>query len=226
MRQSNPGRRPRGRPNRKHHVPSRSQTFDSSGPDIRVRGNAHQVYEKYLALARDATSAGDRVTAEGYYQFAEHYFRVLNDSTDPQPLHSRPVDRQGDRPGGPGDRRDQRPGPHGGEQPYVDQPQPDVQPDFPASAHPAGPPQPRDQQPRHEAQDHAVGPGNGAAGQPVERPVEAASDGEAAPRPKRRPRRRPQQDGRNAKPNGTADHGAEPGDDAGPSAEDVEVTVP
>ena len=62
----------------------RSQTFDSNGPDVRVRGNAHQVYEKYLALARDASSSGDRIAAEGYFQFAEHYFRVLNDSTDPQ----------------------------------------------------------------------------------------------------------------------------------------------
>jgi hypothetical protein len=43
-----------------------------------------QVYEKYLNLARDASSAGDRIVAEGCYQFAEHYFRILNDSTDPQ----------------------------------------------------------------------------------------------------------------------------------------------
>lgn len=56
----------------------RSQTFDSSGPDIRVRGNAHQVMEKYLAMARDAASQGDRVSAENYYQHAEHYFRVIN----------------------------------------------------------------------------------------------------------------------------------------------------
>lgn len=57
---------------------TRTQTFDSSGPDIRVRGNAHQVMEKYLTMARDATSQGDRVAAENYYQHAEHYFRVIN----------------------------------------------------------------------------------------------------------------------------------------------------
>lgn len=84
MRQGSGGRRPRGRPHRKQHLSPRSQTFDSNGPEGRVRGNAHQVYEKYLALARDATSAGDRIAAEGFYQFAEHYFRVVNDSTDPQ----------------------------------------------------------------------------------------------------------------------------------------------
>ncbi len=80
------GRRPRGRPNRKqqHSGPSRPNNFDSSGPEGRVRGNAHQVYERYLAMARDAVSASDRVAAETYYQYAEHYFRVLNSSTDPQ----------------------------------------------------------------------------------------------------------------------------------------------
>jgi hypothetical protein len=54
----------------------RHQTFDSNGPDVRVRGNAWQVYEKYQALARDAQSAGDRILAENYLQHAEHYFRV------------------------------------------------------------------------------------------------------------------------------------------------------
>ena len=87
MRQgSNNGRRPRGRTNRKQHGggPSRPHTFDSNGPDGRVRGNARQVYEKYLTLARDAQSAGDRIAAEAYYQHAEHYFRILSDTTDPQ----------------------------------------------------------------------------------------------------------------------------------------------
>lgn len=54
----------------------RHQTFDSNGPDVRVRGNAWQVYEKYLSLARDATSSGDRVMAENYQQHAEHYYRI------------------------------------------------------------------------------------------------------------------------------------------------------
>ena len=42
-----------------------------------VRGNAKQVMEKYLTLAREATTAGDRITAEGYFQHAEHYYRVI-----------------------------------------------------------------------------------------------------------------------------------------------------
>lgn len=72
--------RMRGRMNNggKRHMPMRNQTYDSNGPEIRVRGNAHQVLEKYLALARDASSQGDRIAAENFYQHAEHYFRVIN----------------------------------------------------------------------------------------------------------------------------------------------------
>ncbi|TQV73222.1 DUF4167 domain-containing protein [Denitrobaculum tricleocarpae] len=84
---SNGGRRPRGRTNnRKQHGggQSRSGTYDSNGPDGRIRGNASQVYEKYIGLARDATSASDRIAAEAYYQHAEHYYRIVNDSTDPE----------------------------------------------------------------------------------------------------------------------------------------------
>ncbi len=55
----------------------RHQTFDSNGPDVRVRGNAWQVYEKYQALARDAASSGDRVAAENLLQHAEHYYRII-----------------------------------------------------------------------------------------------------------------------------------------------------
>ena len=62
---------------RKHHLPLRLQTFDSNGPDVRIRGNAYQVHEKYLQLARDAQSSGDRVAAENYFQHAEHYYRII-----------------------------------------------------------------------------------------------------------------------------------------------------
>jgi hypothetical protein len=58
--------------------PHRSQTFDSNGPNVKIRGNAYQVYERYLSLAREAQSSGDPVSAENFYQHAEHYFRVMN----------------------------------------------------------------------------------------------------------------------------------------------------
>ncbi|WP_422919411.1 DUF4167 domain-containing protein [Rhizosaccharibacter radicis] len=57
---------------------NRNHVFDSNGPDLRIRGTAQQLFEKYLQLGRDATSSGDRVAAEGYFQHAEHYFRILN----------------------------------------------------------------------------------------------------------------------------------------------------
>ena len=75
---------------RNRQVPLRHQTFDSNGPDVRVRGNAYQVFEKYLALARDAQSAGDRIAAENYYQHAEHYYRIINANNDGQPYQPNP----------------------------------------------------------------------------------------------------------------------------------------
>jgi hypothetical protein len=69
----------------RHHgggIPlNRNHVFDSNGPDVRVRGTAQQLFEKYLQLGRDATSSGDRVMAESYFQHAEHYFRILNAMT-------------------------------------------------------------------------------------------------------------------------------------------------
>lgn len=47
--------------------------------EVRVRGNAHQLLEKYKQLARDASMQGDRVSAEYYMQYADHYYRVLNE---------------------------------------------------------------------------------------------------------------------------------------------------
>ena len=55
-----------------------NRSWDSQGPEnIKVRGNAQTVYERYQQLARDAGASGDRVLAENYLQHAEHYFRVL-----------------------------------------------------------------------------------------------------------------------------------------------------
>jgi hypothetical protein len=81
-----PGGSGSGGGNLRHHggggsggIPlNRNHVFDSNGPDLRIRGTSQQLFEKYLQLGRDATSGGDRVMAEGYLQYAEHYFRVLN----------------------------------------------------------------------------------------------------------------------------------------------------
>jgi hypothetical protein len=70
-------KRSRGRGRRpQNNNPNR--TFDSSGPEIKIRGSAAHVYEKYLQMARDANSAGDRVMAENYLQHAEHYYRLMS----------------------------------------------------------------------------------------------------------------------------------------------------
>ena len=80
MRQGPSNRRARGRGSnsgRRSSIPNRNQTFDSNGPDVRIRGTAFQVNEKYQALARDASASGDRIMAENYLQHAEHYYRII-----------------------------------------------------------------------------------------------------------------------------------------------------
>ena len=64
--------------NQQLRTPRNNQTFDSNGPNIKIRGSAHQIFERYLALAREATASGDRIAAENFYQHAEHYFRIDN----------------------------------------------------------------------------------------------------------------------------------------------------
>jgi hypothetical protein len=54
-----------------------TRSYESNGPDVKIRGTAHHVAEKYLQLARDAQSSGDPVMAESYLQHAEHYFRII-----------------------------------------------------------------------------------------------------------------------------------------------------
>ena len=78
MKHNTNSRRGRNRGNGKRHAPLRSQTFENNGPDGKIRGTAQQVLDRYLALGRDAYSAGDPITAESFYQHAEHYYRLLN----------------------------------------------------------------------------------------------------------------------------------------------------
>jgi hypothetical protein len=85
---SGPGQRPpRGRfsgnrPLQQQRTPQRNQTFDSNGPNVRVRGSATQIFERYVALAREAAIVDDRIAAENLYQHAEHYFRIANAGRD------------------------------------------------------------------------------------------------------------------------------------------------
>ena len=71
------GRGRRGNGNNHHnHVPNRNTSYESNGPDVKLRGNAQQLHEKYMGLAHDAASAGERIAAEAYTQFSDHYFRL------------------------------------------------------------------------------------------------------------------------------------------------------
>lgn len=60
-----------------HHHNPLTRVYESNGPEVKIRGTAHHIAEKYLQLARDATASGDHVTAENYHQHAEHYFRLI-----------------------------------------------------------------------------------------------------------------------------------------------------
>ncbi len=63
-------------------MPQQNRTRDSNGPNTRIRGNSHQIYERYVTLAREAAIEGDRVAVENFYQHAEHYFRISNSGHD------------------------------------------------------------------------------------------------------------------------------------------------
>lgn len=81
MRHRNSGSNPnsgQGQNNNRRGFQNKNRVFDSNGPDVRIRGTAFQIVEKYAALAKDAHSAGDRVLAESYLQHAEHYQRMIS----------------------------------------------------------------------------------------------------------------------------------------------------
>ncbi len=86
MRQGQQNRRGRGRNNNNSNVGNNqnrksqnplTRSFESAGPDVKLRGTPSHIAEKYITLARDALSSGDRVLAENYLQHAEHYNRII-----------------------------------------------------------------------------------------------------------------------------------------------------
>ena len=101
MRQGQNNKRSRGRPNNRKSQSGR--TFDSNGPDVKIRGTAAHIYEKYQSLARDAQASGDRIIAENYLQHAEHYFRMMLAAEGPAGIQNRMNQMQARSavPGGP-----------------------------------------------------------------------------------------------------------------------------
>jgi hypothetical protein len=157
-------KRMRGRNNNNRKGPNPlTRSYESNGPDVKIRGTPHHIAEKYLQLARDAHSSGDPVMAESYLQHAEHYFRLIAAAQQAQaqaqvgyqrpPGEPEPEDEDDDDVGGPMDRFAspvERVQPQPPQQAYQPQPyqQPSPQPYQPA-AQPYGerPPQPQDRQP-------------------------------------------------------------------------------
>ncbi len=127
---------------------NRNHVFDSNGPDLRVRGTAQQLFEKYLQLGRDASSTGDRVMAEAYFQHAEHYFRILNAMTQAaQQSQQERQERMAARQQRPADNRQptETSAEEGAEQPAIPQaPEPaETAPQPTVASEPAPPPAPR-----------------------------------------------------------------------------------
>ncbi len=89
-----------------------NRTYDSSGPEVKIRGSASHVYEKYLQLARDANSSGDRVMAENYLQHAEHYYRIVAATAAQQAQYQAQQAANNPKPAGQGD-QPQAPVPQG-----------------------------------------------------------------------------------------------------------------
>ena len=179
--QNNNKNRSRGRNNnggRKHGNPL-SRSYESNGPDVKVRGTASHVAEKYLQLARDAQASGDSVMAENYLQHAEHYFRIISAAQAQQGMRN---DQSGQS---------------------VDED--DFDDDFPPVNDRFSSPEPRQnfQQPQSEQQTQSASP----AGEPVAAADAGASPAEGeAPQAEgeprrvreRRPRRRSRGGGDNA----------------------------
>jgi Domain of unknown function (DUF4167) len=132
-----------------HHQNPLSRMYESNGPDVKIRGTASHIAEKYLQLARDAQSAGDPVAAENYYQHAEHYFRLIAAAQEQlrqtQPYYQQQGEARGntnddDYDDGDGDQ------PSMGGEPFA------PQPFYPREQQPQHQPQqfqPQQQQPQH-----------------------------------------------------------------------------
>jgi hypothetical protein len=162
-------KRMRGRNNnhRKSQNPL-TRVYESNGPDVKIRGTASHVAEKYIQLARDSQSSGDPVAAENYYQHAEHYFRLIAAAQEQfrqqNPYYNQqPQQGQNGMPQGAADDNFDDDGDDG--QPYMGQnepgfaPQPQAQPYLPRDAQPF-PPRDQQQNNNRPQQQHYSQPAN------------------------------------------------------------------
>jgi Domain of unknown function (DUF4167) len=144
-------KRMRGRGGHRKSQNPLTRVYESNGPDVKIRGTASHIAEKYIQLARDAQSSGDPVAAENYYQHAEHYFRLIAAAQEQfrqqNPYYNQQPQQQQNAPQGAADDNfDDEDGDEG--QPFMGQNepsfvQPQQQPYLPRDAQPFPP---RDQQ--------------------------------------------------------------------------------
>jgi Domain of unknown function (DUF4167) len=143
--------RNRGKGGHHHHHHQQnplSRMYESNGPDVKIRGNASHIAEKYLQLARDAQSSGDPVAAENYYQHAEHYFRLIAAAQE-HLRQTQPSYYPQQQPGQPGQSGEMRGNPNDDAFDDDDDDQPNI------SGEPYAPQQPQyypreQQQPQHQ----------------------------------------------------------------------------
>jgi hypothetical protein len=180
-------KRMRGRNNHRKSQNPLTRVYESNGPDVKIRGTASHIAEKYIQLARDSQSSGDPIAAENYYQHAEHYFRLIAAAQE-QFRQQNPYYNQPGQQGTPGaddgeDYGDEDAQPYMGQNepsyaPREAQPQPylprDAQP-FPPREQQVAPPARSYQQPQPQAGDggQEVGglPAFITGGQPQQQPT-------------------------------------------------------
>jgi len=174
-------KRMRGRGNHRKSQNPLTRVYESNGPDVKIRGTASHIAEKYIQLARDAQSSGDPVAAENYYQHAEHYFRLIaaaqelfrqqNPYYNQQPQQQAPAQQNADE-GFDGDDDDAQPFMGQNEPSYAPR-EPQQQPYLPRDAQPFPPRdqqvqnRPQHQQPPYQQQPNQGGQGSHEGGQEV-----------------------------------------------------------
>ena len=223
----------RGRNNNNRKGPNPlTRNYESNGPDVKIRGSAQQIAEKYASLARDAQSSGDRVMAENYLQHAEHYNRIILAAQAQMPIqHMRDNrdnyddenDEEREEAGIAAENADVQP--EGRSRPQQNDgsgPQPVIE-GVPAEvvmrqAEPSAADGAEKQAPQHHINGHHLN-GNGA-----DQSDEAAESAEAAEAPVRRPRR-PRRPRQTQAAEGGQGHGGDEAASAPQSAESGDVAA-
>ena len=157
-----------------------TRTYESNGPDVKIRGTAQHIADKYAQLARDSQASGDPVAAENYLQHAEHYYRIIAAAQEqfrqnqPQPRvdnETQPAPEDGDDEGESFSHFGQEPG-------FVpQQQQPYIRDNSPREQRGENQPYVRDQQPREHHREREHRPQPQYQPQPQPQPVIADTGG-------------------------------------------------